>query len=298
MPGKQKRERPQIAIIGVGRLGTALAIALNRKRYPIEALVALHLRSAKKAAVLLDAPTVVLAAKDLGSYEPQGVVIIATPDDQIETVVKQLENLPKRENRIAIHTSGALSSSVLSPLKSNNWHTGSLHPLISVSDPVSGAESLRSAFWCVEGDTRAAKMARQIVDDLQGHSFSVRAERKALYHAAAVMSSGNLVALFDVALEMLNYCGLSRTDARSILLPLIASTVANLSRSDPALALTGTFSRADEATVARHLDALSAEDLEDARELYRLLGRRSVELAMSRGVNEQGLKRILRKLKT
>ncbi len=296
MPGKQL-DRPKITIIGVGRLGTALAIALNRKHYPIDALVAVHLRSAKKAAALLDARTVPLAAKHLTAHQPHQAVIIATPDDQIEEVVGELNRLPPKKDRVAIHTSGALSSSVLSPLRSTGWHIASLHPLISVSDPVAGAESLSGAFWCVEGDAKASSLARRIVNDLNGKSFSIKSEQKALYHAAAVMSSGNLVALFDVALEMLKHCGLSQKEARAILLPLVESTVANLSRSDPALALTGTFSRADEATVGRHLDALSVKDLAGAKDIYRLLGRRSVELAMSRGVDEEALKRILRKLK-
>ena len=296
MPPKQ-RERPRITIIGVGRLGTALAIALSRKRYPIDALVAVHLRSAKKAQGLLDAPTAALAAKDLTSAQLNHVVIIATPDDQIETVVTQLNNLSLKDRRIALHTSGALSSDVLAPLTSTGWHIGSLHPLVSVSDPVAAAETFPGAFWCVEGDTQASRVARQIVRDLEGRSFSIKSKQKALYHAAAVMSSGNLVAVFDIALEMLRHCGLSRKEARLILLPLVEITVDNLSRSYPALALTGTFSRADEATVERHLNALADKDLVSAKEVYRLLGRRSVELAMSRGVNEQSLKRILRKLK-
>jgi predicted short-subunit dehydrogenase-like oxidoreductase (DUF2520 family) len=189
-----------------------------------------------------------------------------------------------------------LSSGELAPLASTGWHIGSLHPLVSVSDSVAGAESLAGAHWCVEGDASASRLARQIVNDLDGQSFSIKSEQKALYHAAAVMSSGNLVAVFDIALEMLRHCGLSRKEARAILLPLVESTVANLSRSDPALALTGTFSRADEATVERHLNALADKDLVSAKEVYRLLGRRSIELAMSRGVNEHSLKRILRRL--
>lgn len=275
----------------------ALAIALNRKHYPIESLVAAHLRSAKKAAGLLDASTVPLAVKDIPQREPTAVVIIATPDDQIDSVVKQLEKLPPKPNRFAIHTSGAISSSILAPLKSKNWHTGSLHPLISVSDPVAGSEALPGAYWCVEGDLLASRLAREIVQDLDGHSFSIKAEDKSLYHAAAVMSSGNMVALFDVALEMLEHCGLPRKEARKIFLPLIQSTVANLARVDPSIALTGTFARADEATVARHLVALSVNDFSETRNLYRQLGRRSVELAMSRGVNEQALKKILKRLK-
>jgi predicted short-subunit dehydrogenase-like oxidoreductase (DUF2520 family) len=168
--------------------------------------------------------------------------------------------------------------------------------LVSVSDSGVGADSLKRAHWCIEGDAKASRLAHQIVNDLDGRSFSIKSEQKALYHAAAVMSSGNLVAVFDIALEMLEQCGLSRKQARTILLPLVESAVSNLSRSDPARALTGPFSRADEATVARHLRALSGNDLEVARELYRLLGRRSVELAVSRGANQQALKRILERL--
>jgi len=120
MSAKPLRERPQITIIGAGRLGTALAIALNRKHYPIESLVSAHLRSAKKAAGLLDASTVPLAVKDLAQREPTAVVIISTPDDQIDSVVKQLEKLSPKPNRFAIHTSGAIPSSILAPLRSKN----------------------------------------------------------------------------------------------------------------------------------------------------------------------------------
>ncbi|HKG96289.1 MAG TPA: DUF2520 domain-containing protein, partial [Pyrinomonadaceae bacterium] len=134
----------------------------------------------------------------------------------------------------------------------------------------------QGAFWSVEGDRAALRVAKSIVQDLGGKSFSIRSEDKPLYHAAAVMTSGNVVALFDVALEMLGHCGLTPKTARSILLPLIASTVRSLETKDPVQALTGTFSRGDVETVKRHLDAL--KNNKDALDLYRLLGRRSVKL--------------------
>ena len=102
---------------------------------------------------------------------------------------------------IALHTSGALSAEVLGPLREKGWHTGSIHPLISVTDRTEGG--LEGAVWSVEGDNAALRVAKSIVRDLGGKSFSIRSEDKPLYHAAAVMASGNVVALFDVALEML-----------------------------------------------------------------------------------------------
>ena len=167
---------------------------------------------------------------------------------------------------------------MLAPLREKGWHIGSVHPLISVSDAREGDAALRGGFWSVEGDKDALRLAKTIVSDLGGKSFSIRSEDKPLYHAAAVMTSGNVVALFDVALEMLVQCGLTRKTARSILLPLIASTVQNLETKDPAEALTGTFSRGDVETVKRHLAALKNKDLADALELYRLLGKRSLKL--------------------
>jgi predicted short-subunit dehydrogenase-like oxidoreductase (DUF2520 family) len=78
---------------------------------------------------------------------------------------------------------------------------------------------------------------------------------------------------------MLVECGLSRKMARRILQPLITSTVKSLETKDPAEALTGTFSRGDLETVKHHLQALKNANLSDALELYRLLGKRSLELS-------------------
>ncbi|HEY0728718.1 MAG TPA: DUF2520 domain-containing protein, partial [Pyrinomonadaceae bacterium] len=168
-----------------------------------------------------------------------------------------------------------LSSEVLSPLRSKGWSTGSVHPLISVSEPNAPIDG---AFWSVEGDARAVRLGKTLVRDLGGTSFSIRTADKPLYHAAAVMTSGNVTALFDVALEMLVECGLTRETARRILQPLLVSTVHNLETKDPAAALTGTFSRGDVETVKRHLAALKDHELTEALKLYCLLGRQSLKL--------------------
>ncbi|HET7288641.1 MAG TPA: Rossmann-like and DUF2520 domain-containing protein, partial [Pyrinomonadaceae bacterium] len=260
-------------IIGAGRLGTALAVALYARGYSIESLVARRAQKARKAATLLDGKPQVLAAKQLSSLDPAHVLLITVPDDQIAGVAAQLSGL--EFDATALHTSGALSADVLAPLRKRGWHTGSIHPLISVS---ATDATLDGAFWSVEGDAAALRTGKAIVRDLGGQSFSIRSEDKPLYHAAAVMVSGNVVALFDVALEMLMQCGLDRKTARAILLPLIASTVRSLETKDPAQALTGTFSRGDLETVKRHLAALKKSKLADALDLYRLLGQRSLTL--------------------
>lgn len=274
MPELKRKQKTRVSIVGAGRLGTALAVALASHGYAIDSLVARRAQRARKAATLLDGKPQALAAKQLLSLRAADVFLITVPDDQIAGVAAELSRA--EFEGIALHTSGALASDVLAPLRKRGWHTGSVHPLISVSD---SGSALAGAFWSVEGDAAALRMGKTIVRDLGGRSFSIRSEDKPLYHAAAVMVSGNVVALFDVALEMLMHCGLSRKTARSILTPLIASTVRSLETKDPAQALTGTFSRGDVETVKRHLAALKSNKLADALELYRLLGRRSLKLA-------------------
>lgn len=271
MTERKRKQKTAVSIIGSGRLGTTLAVALARRNYSIQSLVARRVQNARKAARLLDDEVQVLAAKELHLLKPAEVFLITVPDDQIAGVASELSRLELTAT--TFHTSGALSSDVLAPLRKRGWHTGSIHPLISVSHP---AVPLDGGYWSVEGDKSAVRLGKAIVRDLGGKSFSIRSEDKPLYHAAAVMVSGNVVALFDVALEMLAECGLERTTARNILLPLIASTVRNLETKDTAESLTGTFSRGDLETVKRHLAALKRNP--DALELYRLLGKRSLKL--------------------
>ena len=271
MTARKRKQKTAISIIGSGRLGTTLGVALLHRGYSIQSLVGRRLQSVRRAARLLDDEVQILAAKETQSLKPADVFLITVPDDQIASVAEEMSRL--EFTATALHTSGALSSDVLKPLKKRRWHTGSIHPLLSVSnagDPIEGA------FWSVEGDKSAVRSGKSIVRDLGGKSFFIHSEDKPLYHAAAVMVSGNVTALFDVALEMLAECGIKRTTARNILLPLIASTVRNLETKDPDQALTGTFSRGDLETVKRHLAALTRNP--DALELYRLLGKRSLKL--------------------
>jgi predicted short-subunit dehydrogenase-like oxidoreductase (DUF2520 family) len=294
------KKKPTVSIVGAGRLGNAFALALASSGYPIQSVVARRSVRARKAARGLGHNTVGLAASQLDKVPRSELVLIATPDDAIAAVAKKLSVLQTAtaRGRIALHTSGALSSEALLPLQQIGFHVGSIHPLVAVTDSRAGAKSLRGAFYCLEGDVAAVRVARSVVRDLKGHSFSVQPGSKALYHAAAVMASGHVVALCDLATEMLVRCGLTRQHALRVLRPLIESTLKNMLTFDPAQALTGTFARGDLATVQKHLSGLSSKGQSEALEVYRLLGRRSLELAERNGLDSATVNRIRRELRS
>lgn len=278
-----------VSIIGIGRLGGALAIALSEKNYSIRQLVSYQKDISKIAALISPAPEI-LSFNELGKLSAD-LIFICVPDTEIGWLAQKLAETIKNKSFV-FHTSGALSSNVLQPLEINGCHIGSLHPLISVSDSVSGARNFKDAFFCVEGEAAAVEIAEKIAADLEGKSFTVPTEFKTLYHASAVMASGHLIALLSSAVEMLQTCGLNETKAREILRPLIESTLKNLSSQTFAEALTGPFARADFETIRRHLKTLCKNAAPQILESYRQLGLRSLHLAEEQGADKKNLAKI------
>jgi predicted short-subunit dehydrogenase-like oxidoreductase (DUF2520 family) len=291
---RRRETKPTISIIGAGRLGTTLGRALAAAGYRVEIVVANHAAHARRSAKLIGGDTKPLAASDLSELRSSELILITTPDNEIARVALRLSHslkvvpgivqarteIPK--SRVVLHVSGALTSAVLEPLKQIGWAVGSMHPLVSISDPTTDPSIFRGAFFCVEGDRRAVIQARKLAGTLGGQSFSLNMAAKPLYHAAGVMSSGHLVALFDIAIEMLKECGLSDRRAQAVLLPLLQSTVASLASSTPAQALTGPFARGDFDTIKSHLEVMKSPKLKEVLAAYKLLGKRSLRLAAKR----------------
>lgn len=316
--------KPTVAVVGAGRVGTALALALERCGYPVIAVVSRTPAHARRAARLLASRPVALGARELERLPQSDILIAAVPDDQIGHVSMDLyvamikaagqkleariqkfiaegvvsldamaRGVPRR--RVAVHVSGAADANVLHALRVHGYSTGSLHPLVAVADAATGAENFRGAFFCVEGEARAVRVARSLVRDLGGQSFSVAGKDKVLYHAAAVFAAGHAVALFDVATQLLARCGVEPGLARRALLSLSETALKNLARArDNASALTGPFARRDRETVKAHIAALEDRGLRDELRLYLELGRRA--LLMAGGGATEGDGRLLREI--
>lgn len=258
-------------------------MALAKKGYRVENLISRDAEKAGRIALLTGSDPTVNPAGEFSGITSD-IVFITTQDTGIAEVAKGLASA-LRHTPFIFHTSGSLSSEILDDLKSVGCKTGSIHPLVSISDAEIGAERFGGAHFCVEGGPQAVEEAERIVADLGGTSFAIDSRFKTLYHASAVMAAGHLTALLDASFETMTKCGLDPGEAKNILLPLVKSTVENLEVQGPAEALTGTFARADAAAFDRHLEALKANIPEDILEIYLQLGLRSLHLAERRGVD-------------
>ena len=268
-----------VTIIGVGNAGGALAIALSRSGYRIDKLVHKSSETARKIKRKNISSAALSKWPRIGELTSE-IVIIAVPDPEIDAATRCLKQFISKGQTV-LHTSGSLTSSELDGLARLGCHTGSIHPLVSISDPFRGAEQFAGAYFCVEGDKSAVSMARRIVKDLHGKSFALKPAKKALYHAAAVTSAGHVTALFDVAVEMLTKAGVTKPEASRILFPLILSAAENLGRQSTDAALTGSFARLDIAAFERHLASFGPLS-EPIQQLYLILAERSLDIVERR----------------
>jgi len=273
-------------------------LALARKKYPVGMIVSRSKKSARNLAGEISPAPKALGIAQLNSLSLPDVILITTPDSEIAAAGEKLAKIKtvKINKPVVLHTSGSLSSDILAPLRELGCTVGSMHPLASISDVRTGIKRFTNAYFCVEGDRRAQQIAKQIVKDLGGRSFSLETKYKPLYHAAAVMTSGHTTALFAAAVNILAQCGLSEEKAKAVLLPLLAGTAENLEKQTPAQALTGTFARADVGAFERHIKLLAENADADSIEIYLLLGKISLKLAEEQGADKERIKILKQKI--
>lgn len=264
--------RPSIAIVGAGRLGSALAIALRKPGYRIAEIVARDRSDSIRKARSLGRIAGSLVRTPPNARLDADVIWFCVPDREIKKAAKQFATSSSWKNKIAFHSSGALPSDELAVLRKRGAAVASVHPLMTFVSETS--PSLAGVPFAIEGDAAAAKTARKIAKDLGAVPFAIRKQNKSAYHAWGAFSSPLLVAALATAEQVARIAGLSTADARKKMLPIVGQTIENYSRLGATGALSGPLVRGDIEIIRRHLDAL--KKLPEAREVYLALARSAV----------------------
>jgi predicted short-subunit dehydrogenase-like oxidoreductase (DUF2520 family) len=175
------------------------------------------------------------------------VVIIATPDTAVAEVAAAM--VPVASTAV-LHLSGALGLDVLAP----HARRGSLHPLMPLPSAEVGRVRVASGItFAVAGDPVAETLGRA----LGGRCIEIDDDHRAAYHAAACIASNHLVALLGQVGRVAARAGLGVED----FLALATAAVGDVADLGPEGALTGPAARGDEATLARHRNAIGDEEI-------------------------------------
>jgi predicted short-subunit dehydrogenase-like oxidoreductase (DUF2520 family) len=293
LPGM--RGRPRIALVGAGNFAAALALSLRDAGLEIEEVISRSGgESLKKARSL---------ARKVGAHAWEGpppklradLIWFCVPDAEIARAARSMaaktdwryESAAHSKLRVALHSSGALTSDALRALREKGVAVASVHPLMTF---VRGSQpSLAGVSFAIEGDAEASRVARRVVKDLGGTAHSIRKEDKPAYHAWGTLASPLFTALLATAEQVAAVAGVDRKAARRRMLPILRQTLANYAEFGPGRGFSGPIARGDLETVQRHLQVLRQEPR--AAEAYFALARAAVQYLPAK--NKAALNQVL-----
>lgn len=256
-----------ITLVGSGNLANALGPALQAAGYVIQFVVARSETYSRRRAGILSR-TVGAQVMPLQAMRPvSDIVWLLHTDDALAGTARLLARSTGWNGKVVLHSSGALSSDVLAPLRKAGAHVASLHPMMTF---VSGTSpDMTKVPFAVEGDRQAVATAKAIVRALGAELFEIRKSAKVLYHALGSFSSPMVVATLVTAERVGRAAGLTQMQSRKVMSAILQQTIRNYLERDAASAFSGPIKRGDLETVRRHLNAL--KKVPDAAGVYRSL---------------------------
>ncbi len=271
----------KLGFIGAGTVGTALAIGLSRRGYPVAAVASRSRASAEKLA---------RAVNDCRTASPQHVadeadmVFITTPDDVIPAIAATIK---WRRGQSVIHCSGADSTETLKPARKSGAQVGVFHPLQTFAGVAQAIDNLPGSTFALEAEEPLLTTLKDMATSLDGQWLELKAGDKVLYHAAAVMTCNYMVTLVKLATDLWRTFNIPTSQATRALMPLLRGTLNNIDQVGIPQCLTGPIARGDSGTIKKHINALQ-KGAPAVLSTYRELGLQTIPIALARGrINQQ-----------
>jgi len=270
--------KPSIALIGPGRVGSAICKRLQLAGYPITAVISRNEEQAKEACSFIGCTSTV-AATQLPITPATQIILLAVQDDQIEPVAQQLQSEKKLSPQTTlVHFSGLHPAAIMGNRFSDTTLL-SLHPLLPFANRQIAFSKLAQCPCALESDTQdALVLGEQLVEAIGGTHFIIASDKKGLYHSAACIASNYLVTLLDSAQELLIKCGIEKDQVTPLLLPLVQASLDNMRQLGSEQGLTGPIVRGDVGTVAKHIEELQ-NNAPELLPLYQQLGQLTTVLS-------------------
>ncbi|WP_405790084.1 DUF2520 domain-containing protein [Streptomyces sp. NBC_00029] len=278
-PSQQPRPaRLAVGVVGAGRVGPALACALQQAGHRPVAVSGVSDTSVRRAARMLPDVPLVPPAQVL---ELADLVLLTVPDDALPSLVEGLaETGAVRPGQLLVHTSGRYGTSVLDPARRAGALPLALHPAMTFTGTEVDVQRLAGCSFGVTAPDELRLAAEALVIEMGGEPEWIAEENRPLYHAALALGANHLVTLVAQSMELLAKAGVEHPDR--MLGPLLGAALDNALRSGDA-ALTGPVARGDAGTVAAHVSELRRH-APAAVAGYLAMARTTADRALSHGL--------------
>jgi predicted short-subunit dehydrogenase-like oxidoreductase (DUF2520 family) len=277
-PGDEHPARLNVGVVGAGRVGTALSVALSRAGHRVVAASAISAASRQRIETYLPGaailqPEDVVAAADL--------VLLTVPDDVLGGLVRGLVATgAPLTGRLLAHASGLHGLAVLEPAVELGALPLALHPVMTFTGRPDDVDRLAGISFGVTAPAVLRPAAEVLVMEMGGEPVFIAEADRGLYHAALAGAANHLVTQVVQAADLLTKAGVGQPSR--MLGPLLSAALDNALRLGDA-ALTGPVARGDAETVAGHVEALRT-DAPEALPAYLALARLTAARALASGM--------------
>ncbi len=266
-----------IGFIGAGTVGTALAVRLSGKGYPVVAVSSRTRASAQRLADAVGDCRVADTAQEVA--DSAKLVFVTTPDDAIQQVVAELY---WHEGQSVVHCSGAASTGILEEAREDGANVGGFHPLQTFASVTHAIENIPGSTFAIEAEEPLLTTLKEMASALDGTWVRLSADDKVLYHAAAVIACNYFVTLVKQATDLWETFNVPSQQATKALLPLLRGTLNNIDNVGLPNCLTGPIARGDLGTIRKHLASLKRA-APQVLTIYRELGLKTIPIALAKG---------------
>ena len=289
---QQKTKMLRLGLIGAGTVGTALAVRLSDKGYPVVAASSRSQTSAEKLAQSISGCRAV--SNNQAAADAAELIFVTTPDDVIAPVVSEIQWY---SGQSVVHCSGAASTDILESAKRLGAQVGAFHPLQTFANVKQAIDNIPGSTFVIEAEEPLLTTLREMATALEGDWIELKASDKVLYHAAAVIACNYMVTLIKLATDLWQTFNIPTPQATKALMPLLQGTLNNIDNVGIPQCLTGPIARGDTGTIKKHLEALQ-KSAPTLLSTYRELGLQTIPVALAKGrINQQqaeALKAILK----
>lgn len=274
-------EGSTIGVIGPGRVGTALAVALTRSGRDVVAVAGRSGGAVERFTALVPAARVA-TADEVGAAVD--LVLLTVGDDDLPALVRELAVADAvREHGRWVHTSGRYGVAVARPLVLAGARVAACHPAQTFPTPEQGVRALPGTAWAVTAPAADRRWAEAFVTGLGGTAVTVHEDDRVRYHAGLTIASNGTSAIVALARDLLLSAGV--TGPERFLTPLATRSAANAAEAGAA-ALTGPVRRGDIRTLDAHLQELRTV-LPEAVPTYRALALLALSYARRAGLDDR-----------
>jgi predicted short-subunit dehydrogenase-like oxidoreductase (DUF2520 family) len=283
----------KLGFIGAGKVGSALAVRLRSKGYPVVAVCDAKRDAAEIFAKAVNGSKIVETNQDVA--DAADVIFITTPDGYINTVAAQVK---WKAGQSAVHCSGGNTTAILTPAREMGAKVGVFHPGQMFADREKAIDNIQGATFDVEAEEPLLSTLKEIASALDGHWIEVKAGDRPVFHVAEEFTSLYMMLLARLSAKLMQALGISEKQSIQVNLPMMRATTSNFEAFGTSRALTGPVDRGDVETIKRHIDGLR-KTYSSVLPLYRELALQNIPFALEHGsINQQQAEQIEAVLKT